>query len=143
MRHVAKRVQHRHHCHHRQNKGQYITEAQVVIDVAEQHQHQHEDQRESLSGGNDEDAALRECERADFYFRAKQPGAKFLFECGEHSLGYGDRFDQFTYQCLVIRLGVFTDRLQAVAGHAGQHRLHIFRYDGVAVIQQCPGARGS
>ncbi len=64
MRQVAERVQHRHHRHHRQQKGQHIAQAQVVVDVAEQHQHQHEDQRETLPGRDDEDAALGERDRA-------------------------------------------------------------------------------
>ena len=57
-------------------------------------------------------------------------------------LGNGDRFDQFTHQHIAILLRVFADRLQAMADHAGQHGLHIFRNHGVAFIQKCPRACG-
>ena len=82
-------MQHRHHRHHCQHKGQHITKAEVVIDIAEQHKNQYESQRETLFGGNDENAALRQRDRADFYFRAEQPDAEFLLECGYQCTGFG------------------------------------------------------
>src|ERR1019366_8303796 len=82
---IAKGVQHGHHRHHRQHKGQHITEAQVVVDVAEQHQHQHEGECESLFGGNDEDAALREDDGSMLDLGAEQPNSESLSERGKHS----------------------------------------------------------
>ena len=84
MRQIAERVQHRHPCHHRQQKGQHITETQIVVDVAEQHQHQHEGEHESLFGGNDKDAPLRERDRAGLDGTAVRPGTELLLKCGEH-----------------------------------------------------------
>ena len=79
VREIAEGVQHGHHRHHRQQEGQHIAEAEVVVDVAEQHQHQHESQRKPASGGNDENAALVEDDGSAVDFLAKQPGAKKVF----------------------------------------------------------------
>jgi hypothetical protein len=88
---IAKGVQHRHHRHHRQHKGQHITEAQVVVDVAEQHQPQHEGECESLFGGNDEDAALREYDGSALDFWAEQPNLETFSERVQHDfIGFRD-----------------------------------------------------
>src|SRR3989338_3392769 len=52
------------------------------------------------------------------------------------------RLDQLARQNIAILLLVFADRLQAVADHAGQNCLHVFRDDRVALVEQCPGACG-
>src|SRR3989338_9905120 len=52
------------------------------------------------------------------------------------------RLDQLARQRIAILLLVFADRLQAVADHAGQDCLHVFRDDRVALVEQCPGACG-
>src|SRR3989338_471212 len=53
-----------------------------------------------------------------------------------------DRFNQLARQRIAVLLLVFAGHLQAVTDHAGQDRLHVFRDDRVALVEQCPGARG-
>jgi len=84
-RQIAERVQHGHHRHHRQQKGQHKTQTEAVVDAAQQHQDQQETQRQTLSGRHDEDAALRQHDRAVLDLRAEQPVAEALFGCGQHN----------------------------------------------------------
>ena len=82
--HIAEGMQHGHQRRGTEQEGQHITETQVVIDVADQHQQQHEDEAYALPRGDDEDAALVKRDRSALNFRAEQPSAKLLFECGKH-----------------------------------------------------------
>src|SRR6266481_6664286 len=97
-------MQHGHDCHHRQQKSQLITQAQVVIDIAQQHQYQHKSQCQALSGRQNEDAPLREHDAPLLYLRAKQPTFEMLFECGQHRAIFCGAQPCSTWQCRMHRI---------------------------------------
>ena len=84
LRHVAEGMQQADAAGGGEQEGEHVTQAQVVIDVAQQHQHQHKGEAETLARGQDVDAALVEHQRAGLDGAAKSPVAEFLFECGWH-----------------------------------------------------------
>lgn len=77
---VAEGVQHGQPRGGGEQEGEHITQAQVVVDVAKQHQTQHEGESGSLFGGDDVDAALVEDDRARLEGAAERPVAEELFE---------------------------------------------------------------
>ena len=79
---VAEGVQHGQTCGGRQQESEYVTQAQVVIDVAQQHQAKDEGEGEPLLGGDDVDAALVEDDRPRLDGAAERPVAESFFECG-------------------------------------------------------------
>ena len=84
LRHIAKGIQHAHAGDGCQQKGQHITQTQVVIDIPKQHQHQHKSKGKPLPRGQDVDAPLVEHHRAGFYRTAEGPVAKVVSEFVEH-----------------------------------------------------------
>lgn len=84
LRHVAEGMQHADAARGGEQESEHITQAQVVVDVAQQHQHQHERKGETLPRGQDVDAALVEHHRAGLDGAAERPVTEFLFECEEH-----------------------------------------------------------
>jgi hypothetical protein len=96
LRHVAEGVQHGHAGSRGEQEGEDVTQAQVVIDVAQQHHHQHKGKAESLAGRNDVDAALVEYQRAGLDAAAERPVAEQLSESGKHSFNENpaQRFDR-------------------------------------------------
>lgn len=86
LRKIAESVQHGYAGNGRQQKGEYIPQTQVVIDVAQQHQQQYAAKAQPPARGQDKNAALIERDSSAGNFRAEQPSAEFLLECGEHVL---------------------------------------------------------
>ena len=80
-------MQHGHAGRGGEQESEHITQAQGVIDIAQQHQHQHEGKAESLPRREDVYAALVEHHRSRFDGTAEGPIAEFLFEGGEQVLG--------------------------------------------------------
>jgi hypothetical protein len=82
LRHVAESVQHGHTSCCCKEEGEYVTQAQRVIDIAQQHQYQHKGESEALPGRDNIDAALVEYQRATLDRAAEGPVAEFMFEGG-------------------------------------------------------------